>query len=130
MPIAVVQVGQTVIEGVGVPVLARVRHPTTSDYLTQATTLSITRKIFHRGSQVGSDATLVKTTVIFDTLQTESDNPFWTKDETGFNFNDVVDDDVFVDGDRVYYVWYHIEPTTGPLIKFFGRIHTIDDPSD
>ena len=130
MAIVVVQVGATVIEGVGVPIMARIRHPTTSDYLTQATTTSVTRKIYYRGTQVGNDAVLTVATVIFDALQTESDNAFWTLDSTGFNFNDVVDDDVFLDGDKVYRAWYHIEPSSGPKIKFAARIHTIDDPSE
>ena len=130
MAIVVVQVGTTVIEGVGVPIMARIRHPTTSDYLTQSATTSVIRKIFHSGTQVGSDVELTVADVIFDSLQTASDNAFWTLDETGFNFNDVVDDDVFVDGDKNYVAWYHIEPTTGPKIKFPARILTIEDPGD
>ena len=129
MAIVVVQVGTTVIEGVGVPIMARIRHPTTSDYLTQSVTTSVTRKIFHRKTQVGNDVSLIVATVVFDALQTTSDNAFWTQDTTGFNFLDVVDDDVFVDGDKNYVAWYHIEPTTGPKIKFPAPILTIDDPS-
>ena len=41
-----------------------------------------------------------------------------------------VADDVFLDGDKVYRAWYHIEPSSGPKIKFVARIHTIDDPSE
>lgn len=124
----VVEVGQTVIEGVGVPIMARVRL-TDGTYVTQATTTSVTRKVYYQGTVVSTSALTVNT-VIFDTLQQTSDNPLWTLDTTGFNFNDVVDDDVFVDGDKVYYAWYHIEPSSGPKVKFFAKIHTIDDPSE
>ncbi len=129
MSSVVVEVGQTVMEGTGVPVMARIRL-TTGSYITVATTTSITRRIFYEGAQVGSDVTPVVADTIFDTLQTTSDNALWTLDTTGFNFNDVVDDNVFVDGDRVYYVWYYIEPDSGPKVSFRAKIHTIDDPND
>ena len=124
----VVEAGQTVIEGVGVPVMARIRLPD-GTYITQATTTSVTRKVYHQGTEI-STAALTVSTVIFDTLQTTSTNALWTLDTTGFNFNDVVDDDVFVDGDKVYYAWYHIEPVGLPLVKFRAKLHTIDDPSE
>lgn len=130
MSSVVVDSGATVFEGVGVPVMARVRL-TTGLYITVATTTSIIRRIFHEGTQVGADATLVKADTIFDTLQTESDNPLWTKDETGFNVYDVIPDTALSDGDKVYVAWYYIQPTaSGPMVKFSKRLHTIDDPND
>lgn len=126
----VVDSGATVFEGVGVPVMARVRL-TTGLYITVATTTSIIRRIFFEGTQVGADATLVKADTIFDTLQTESDNALWTKDETGFNVYDVIPDTALSDGDRVYWAIYYIQPTaSGPMVKFSKRLHTIDDPND
>ncbi len=125
---SVVQGGATVIEGSGVPVMARVRL-TTGSYMTQATVTSIARKVYYQGSSV-STSVLTVNTVVFDTLQTTAINPLWTKDTTGANFIDVIDDDVLVDGDKVYDVWYEVEPTSGPKVKFFSELHTIDDPSE
>lgn len=122
----VITEAQTVIQGTGVVVMARLRL-TDANYITQAAITSVTQKVFHRGTQVGNDNVLSKTTVVFDTLQTDD---LWDKDSTGYNLKVVMLDTELPDGDKVYDVWFYFVMASIPKHKFHVTVHTIDDPSE
>jgi len=102
------QADVTAMESSGVSLMARIRYPNGS-YATIATTDSITRRVLAENSTSVTNTTHVVSNTIFDTLQTSDAR--WTIDNTGFNFKNDVDDDVFTEGDIMYRVWYIIEPT-------------------
>lgn len=99
----------TVMEGSGATLMLRTRYPN-GEYATQATTASIHRRVFLDGTQVGSDTELTIANVIFDVLQTTALDPRWTFDAIGANVIDEVDDNIFTEGNKVYVVWFIIEP--------------------
>ena len=121
-----IQVYQSVYESSGFVNMARVLKLSTGIALLQADVTTAKRLIYLDGTQIGSTLTLTVATVFFDTLQ---NNALWTIDATGFNFSDYVDDDVLVDGDKHYEVWYEIEPVGLPLMRFMIPVYTKNVPA-
>lgn len=122
------QADVTVMEASGVSLMARIRYPNGS-YATIAATTSITRRVEEDGVTSVTNLTQVVSNVIFDTLQTNDAR--WVIDAIGYNFKNDVDDDIFVEGDKRYRVYYIIEPTAmarTALPPF--RIHVRDIPGE
>lgn len=84
--------------------------------ITQATVTSITRHTYDLDAASPTTdiedpgTSLTVSTVVFDTLQTDSR---WTEDSTGYNFRDDVDDTLFSTGGNRYRVEYVVEPSSG-----------------
>jgi len=109
----------TIYEDSGVTLMSRIVGHDAAN-IAQADVTSATRKVFLNGA-TNSSTTLTVASVVFDTLQTDAR---WTVDSTGYNFADVVDDDVFTAGDGVYTVEYKITPATGADYHWTRRVHT------
>jgi len=78
---------QVIYEQTGVTVMARIRN-NAGAYITQASLSSITCNVFSlQGGvkQVGSPAVTISATV-FNTLQTNANDPRWTLDNVGYDF--------------------------------------------
>lgn len=115
----------TVHESAGFANMARMLKLSTGVPLVEADVVTAKRLVYLDGAQVGSTLTLTLSTVFFATLQ---NNALWTVDSIGFNFRDIVDDNVLEDGNRTYDVWYEIEPVGLPLMRWHLRISTINVP--
>lgn len=122
------QADVTVMEASGVSLMARVRYPN-GDYATIATTTSITRRVEEDGVTSVTNVTQVVSNVIFDAIQTNDAR--WIVDTTGYNFKNDVDDDIFVEGDTRYKVFYIIEPVAmaRTVLPPF-RVHVRDIPGE
>lgn len=128
MPVDAQQAEVTVMESSGVTLMARIRYPD-GDLALVADTTSIKRRIYAGATRISAegDDSLVVADTIFDTLQTPALDARWSLDTTGANFIDEIDDDVFVDGDKLYTVWYIIEPASMARIVLPPfRVHVLD----
>lgn len=91
--------------------------------ITQATTASVTRRIYDLDGSTptvdtengGNGTALTVASVVFDTLQTDAR---WTEDETGYNFRDDLPGTKFPTSDHRYAVRYDGVSSTG--VKWFA----------
>jgi hypothetical protein len=113
-----------VIENTSVVCLARVRASSGS-YLTQATTTSLTVKVFNLNdrSQSGATQTPSKTSCVFDTLQTDAR---WSEDSTGYNLAVPITADYLTDGNIVYQVECKLVTTDSMPFYILWQVQTKD----
>jgi hypothetical protein len=83
------------------------------EYVTQASLTDINYKVIDLDdiATVPADIALVKTTVVFDTLQTS--DPSWVQDTTGYNFKWDVPASVIPTGNKKYRIEIRFNPTSG-----------------
>ena len=94
-------------------VFARIRGHGGS-YITQASLSGITCTVFNYGAGYTSVATpsVSVSSVVFDTVQTATDDPRWTADSTGFNFRHTVPASAFTASGQ-YRIEYVFDPVSG-----------------
>ena len=99
-------------ENGGATFLARVQSAGLN--IVQVDVTSIERKIFDKHGDTPTTAidtqNLVVANTIFDTLQTDG---YWSADNTGYNFRDVILPGKFADGNHDYRVEYKILGAAG-----------------
>ncbi len=100
---------------------ARMRAPD-GTLLTQATTSSIEAKVYDEQDNLRATIAVVVADVIFDTLQTPTDDVRWHKDTTGFNFLHRPAPSSFPEPGR-YGITYTFTLTSGEVVshKWVGR---------
>jgi hypothetical protein len=100
----------TAWEDASVTLLARVSG-NSGAYITQASLTGISTKVFDGETQQGTTITETVSSVVFDTLQTDTN--LWDVDTTGFNFKTTVAASYFPSGGKVYRVEVVFDPSSG-----------------
>lgn len=112
MPVPIIH-HYTVIEDSGCSNMARVVGNDAA-VITIATISTIKQHVFDLDATDPtvdlSNTALTVANVVFDTLQTDAR---WTKDSTGYNFRDDVDDTILSTGGNRYRFEYVFEPSSG-----------------
>ena len=95
----------------GVSLMARHRG-NDGAYITRTSLNSISVKVFDKSdpSTTLQSTTLNVSTVVFDTLQTDTR---WTKDSTGYNFRHDVPGSWLESGNKTYRIEYKFDPVAG-----------------
>lgn len=122
MPIPKPILGVAIEDG-GATLLARIVGNDAVN-ITQGSLTSITYQVFATGTTVdiAKNSSLSKTTVIFDTLQTDA---VWTIDTTGYNFKYAADVLEFPSGNTVYIFEIKFTPGTGQPFYVLYEINTL-----
>lgn len=104
----------TIFEDSSFTVMSRVKG-NDGYYVNQPGMTNVTIKVFDlfAGNQVGATLTLTPDECIFNALQTNSNDPRWTKDSIGYNFRYTIPASYFAEGDRDYLVEIVFNPVVG-----------------
>lgn len=113
----------TAFEDSGITLMARVVGHDASN-ITQAGISAIEYSVIDKSdnSLIVNGAALAKTTVIFDSLQTDAR---WTIDSTGYNFRHALPASALPDGNATYRVEYKITPTSGDVFHMAFDVETL-----
>lgn len=123
----------TAWEGTSVKVMARV-YDVDNALITQAALSTVKYRVVTSAEvEVIALTALTISSVVFDTLQTASDDASWVKDETGFNFKFTLPITAIPTGGTIYHAFFEFTDTasrvSGIGVKITARETYIDTPA-
>lgn len=115
---------ETIFEDTSLTVMARIKGNAGTN-ITQASLSSITCRSYDSSDTLVVSPTVTISSSVFDTLQTEDDDPRWTKDSTGYNFAFTIPAAAFP-SPQLYRVEFKFTPAVGDPFFLVLRVNAQD----